>query len=99
MSNVINYAKGLLTELEGAIRNGEKTIQADIRAELERIRDGVHQAIAAGAGVVPASVKRLSDAQTVQDTAAQDLHDVGTRLDAALAPAATAKQPANPAAK
>ncbi|MDH6123438.1 hypothetical protein [Kitasatospora sp. GP82] len=98
MSNIINYAKGLLTELEGAIRNGEKTIQADIRAELSRIREGVHQAIASGAGVVPASVKRLSDAQSVEDTAARDLHEVGTKLDAAL-DTATAKPAADPAAK
>ncbi|MEY9944892.1 hypothetical protein [Kitasatospora sp. GAS1066B] len=94
MSNIVNYAKGLLAELSGAIRNGEKTIAADIRAELARIRDDVHQAAATGAGVVPASVKRLSDARTVENTAASDLHDVGAALDAALDTSEAAAKPA-----
>jgi hypothetical protein len=93
--NMANYAKGLLDELDGAIRTGATGLAADIRAELEKVAPAARRHIADLYGMVEEKVIKTADGQEVENKLVADLKAVGTRLDAALgAPADTTTPPA-----
>ncbi|EST24382.1 hypothetical protein [Streptomyces roseochromogenus] len=82
--NPINYAKGLLDELETATRNGATELAAQVRAELEAIAPDAREAIGELRGLVDPKSIRLADGSTVPTKAVTDIHEVGERLDKVL---------------
>jgi hypothetical protein len=83
--NPINYAKGLLAELDAAVQNGVKDVQAEVRAELERIAPEVRQAAAELRGLAgEASASALASGEEVVSEAAAEVRAVVQRLDEVL---------------
>lgn len=83
--NPINYAKGLLDELETAVRTGAKELETAVRAELKAIAPDAKQAIAELRGLVDPVTIRNARHEEVPSKAAADIRAVGARLDEALA--------------
>lgn len=82
--NPINYAKGLLDELETAVRTGSKDLEQQVRAELEAIAPEARKAIAELRGLVDPKTIKTSTGEEVPTTAVADIHAVGERLDEVL---------------
>ncbi|GAA2137785.1 hypothetical protein GCM10009760_18560 [Kitasatospora kazusensis] len=95
--NQINYAKGLLDELEGALRTGSTKLAAEVKAELEKIAPHARRAIADLHGVVEDKVVKLADGTEAENKVVTDIKAVGVRLDEALAPKTTKTAAKNPA--
>jgi hypothetical protein len=94
--NMANYARGLLDELEGALRTGSTKLAAEIRAELEKIAPHARKAIADLHGVVEDKTVKLPDGTETENKLVTDIKAVGARLDEVLAPKTT-KGAAKPA--
>ncbi|AEW94600.1 MULTISPECIES: hypothetical protein [Streptomycetaceae] len=82
--NPINYARGLLDELETAVRTGAKDLEQQVRAELEAIAPEARKAIAELRGLVDPKTITTSNGEEVPTTAVADIHAVGRRLDEVL---------------
>ncbi|WP_035799870.1 hypothetical protein [Kitasatospora mediocidica] len=94
--NPINYAKGLLDELEGALRTGSTKLAGEIKAELEKIAPHARRAIVDLHGVVEDKTVKLGDGTEVENKLVTDIKAVGARLDEALAPKTTKTAAKNP---
>jgi len=82
--NPINYAKGLLDELETAARTGAKDLEKQVRNELEAIAPEARKAIAELRGLVDPKTVKTATGEEVPTTAVADIHAVGQRLDEVL---------------
>lgn len=82
--NPINYARGLLDELETAVRTGDKKLEDEVRGELEKLEGEVREAIAELRGLVDPKTVKNARGEEVKTTAVADIQAVGERLDAAL---------------
>ncbi|MFB7905226.1 hypothetical protein ACFC1T_02190 [Kitasatospora sp. NPDC056076] len=94
--NLINYVRGLLDELDGAVRTEAKAVANRVRAEIKRIAPDVKAELPRAAAAAGAEVRTLSDLHAVEHPVAAELRAVDERLDQALADAKPA--PAKPAA-
>lgn len=82
--NIINYAKGLMDELDGAVRTGAVDVEQSVRGELSRIAPEVKKAIGEYRGVVEPQFLTTQDDQQVENDLHRDLRAVGERLDEVL---------------
>lgn len=82
--NPITYAKGLMDELDGAVRTGAKDVEQSIRTELAAIADDVRQAVQEYRGVVEPQYLKTEDDRQVENNLHRDIRAVGERLDEVL---------------
>lgn len=82
--NPINYAKGLMEELDGAARTGAKDVEESIRTELAAIADDVRQAVQEYRGVVEPQYLKTEDDRQVENNLHRDIRAVAERLDEVL---------------
>lgn len=95
--NPINYAKGLLDELDSAVRTGATTLERDIRDQLKAVAPEVEKAVGELRGMVEPARVTMPDGQEADNKLVHDLREVWTRVQEALKTAPGSKRTAKAA--